>query len=134
MKPCTCNRRMLFMKSLYHCRDRDKTGQDLIPANRDHVITTLMAIVKRKFWKYAFLWILSGSRLSTQRSHLSTIAYSNLNSKLAEFHENLAKISKIHTFWKFHEIKLKEIHLLNILNIHRGIKSVVHEVSQFLMS
>ena len=40
MKPFTCNRKMAFMKNLQHCRDPGKPGQNFIPANRDHVITT----------------------------------------------------------------------------------------------
>ena len=36
------------MKSLQHCRDPGKTGQNFIPANQDHGITNLVSTDKIK--------------------------------------------------------------------------------------
>ena len=42
MKLFPCNHRITFMKSLLYCRDPGKSGQNFIPAKRDHVITPLL--------------------------------------------------------------------------------------------
>ena len=45
------------MKSLEHCRDPGKARQNFIPANRDHVITTLVLCIIGSNQKYIKLYI-----------------------------------------------------------------------------